>query len=984
MSPFRISDKVLEVDTSSPTGMHEMAVLLSEHFRIVPTTSTPTSRRPDQDASKNPGGLLGKEWPTKSSRDAAVLRGWFIDAIPSHTTGALTLGAPLAPPEWYRTVEPSTVGMALHVGSEFVVVDIDYPDKVPADMWEYLNTAPFQSSSTIDGRRGHYFFRVRDGYYFGQTSAIVGRDGMGSPGEIRHGNAIVVSSPTEHPKAALGRRYEWKRTGEIPVMPEEVAEWLQSEQRSSTWNGSNLTVTEASLNDIETFRENFTDATHPQLLDQHLAFMADQADKLGLHSSTLGPLIDLMQYAMCGLVSAADAIDGAARQFVTMRIDPHRGDGSWVPQVSSLEDAQNEFVDLLKWACGRVAAKLRVDAASVQYETYQNAAYWYSAAVPSMEVPAGYIEMPPGSRGEYRDLYHPSETVTESGLPLVEDEHVPLAVACAERLSGRYQWVMSDGDREGDWYVFDESRGVWARGGLRVGVSKAVQQVLTDEIAAYAVLDTESIMRGKSERRKIMADQLVKKHGRSHTLWALTSKSSKHMPEINHVVEALKTVPIMWSKVEEFDRTESRVALANGVLDVKTGHFEATAAEHKVTKRAPVAYDPAATCPKFQQFLLDCVVKGGDYATAAEVAGTIQRYFGAALLGDWGSDNFLVAHGPAGSGKSTVFEDVLRTLLGEDSGYWSMITPQVFTRGISEAGRKFELASVAGARFLTCNEAFDGSSGIEGGFLKAFTDGSRQRAAFKGRDNFLMTPGRVVFMSNELPKLSNVDAGISRRAIFIEFPHGHDKSNPMLPDPDEKLFTRDLLPEMPGILNWMIEGAKAYLIRGIDAPASVFGETRESLADSSPMGMFLRHFRPVTEDDPSAWRDGTNALSIKDLQDLYRDWLAMEGITHSGGTLTARMMATAIKTTYGTVQIFPDRREHFYTDDGADRRKHVAVRGLMPNAEYSAFLVEAGTPQGMGLAATRHRIGLGDVEDWRRRQLGASRVTAGSPVVPPP
>lgn len=216
--------------------------------------------------------------------------------------------------------------------------------------------------------------------------------------------------------------------------------------------------------------------------------------------------------------------------------------------------------------------------------------------------------------------------------------------------------------------------------------------------------------------------------------------------------------------------------------------------------------------------------------------------------------------------------------------------------------------------------------------------------------------------------------------MFIHFPHGHDRGNPLLPDPDEKLFDRDLLPEMPGILNWMIEGAKEYLVRGIDAPASVFGDTRDALADSSTMGLFLQHFRPVNEDDPVEWQDGTNYLSIKDLQDLYADYLAMTGAAHPGSAVTARTLATAITSTYGTVAIDMAKRENFRADDGESRRKHVAVRKLMPNEGFSAFMLEKGTVAYTGASAQRHRIGIGDVEDWRRKQVMNSRPTAGVPI----
>lgn len=970
------------------TLLEAATLLASGGFNVLPTTSQPTASAPTKSAAKNPGGLLGKGWQTKTSRDPDKLAAWFTETT---TGGARTLADIELRADMYREVPFDTIGLAIHAGPDAVIVDIDDPEQVPEHIWPELNTAPFQSSSSVDPRRGHYFFRILPGYRFGHTSAIPTADGMShSPGEIRHGTAIAVSAPSVHEKAHLGRRYQWQRAGELPVMSEQLAVWLESKSKADTWNGVELSVSEATLESIEAFRDSCTTATAPELLEDHLDHMRMQADIKTLHGAWLPGLIDLMQYALCGFVSAADAMDAAGDAFVEMRTDPSRA--AFGGNVRDEETATKEYVDLLRWALGKVQAKYEADTASVQYETYLQAATYYDVAVPTMAPPATYVEPPLPPRGK-RQWYHPKEVTAVDGRILVRNTHVDIASALAEEFAATHLWVQNGGAGEGEWSIYDESAAVWVSGGQRTTVASYVIYALANKYAAYDVVDANKALRNGAPGDEIEA--LSSTYGPSSVFYRLTDKPGTHAPEINYISDMLKTREGVTARREEFDNTDSKIAVANGMLDVKTKHFEPSQPHHKVTKRMPVGYDPAATCPKFLTFLQGAVQRDASPAAVAEaqgVMGLIQRYLGAAILADWGTDSFLIAHGPGGSGKSTVFEDLLRALLGEGSGYWSTIAPSTFTRGISDNGRKFELATVAGSRLLTCNEAFEGGSSIDASFLKGFTDGSLQRAAFKGRDVFSMTPGRVVFLANELPKLTAVDSGISRRALFVEFPHGHSFTDPTLPDPDEKLFERDIVPELPGILNWVIDGAVDYLRHGMNPPTSVYATSKSSLLDSSEIGTFLQHFRPTGEDDPTVVRE--EFLTLKDLHNLFRDWLEMTTAkgTNPGNMMTEREMLSSIKAAFPQVYI-PDNRVNVYLDNGK-RAKARPVYGITANEVSGAFLVlregvtlpdpsataapgtDPLTPapaHSMWAAvsgiesAKRTRVGIPEVEEWRAR-----------------
>lgn len=411
---YYIADELVTRSASGSLDLVAAAeLLIGGGFRVLPSTSEPTKRRPTVDASKSPGGCVGTGWPSKSTDDPARAREWFTRSDDGGTVGA----AGSLPPDFYREVPFDSLGLVIHVGPDVVVADIDSPELVPAEMWPYLDAVPFQSSSAVDARRGHYYFGLpaEGDFFFGQTSAI-----RGGAGELRHGNSIVVSAPSSHSKRGLGRRYQWMRGGEVSAMPLAVAGWLQSERKTSAWQGADLSVSEASWSDLEDMREKLTAASHPELLEEHLAFIAGMCDQQGLHAGLLSPLINLVQMAVCGFVAAAEALDAAEAQFVGMATDPGRGGPGWQGNVRSEDEARSEFWDAVKWAAGRVHAKLDVGKELVQYETWLYVGDFYGVDVSGVVKPAGWVETAPDDEWPPLDPFRaPPPPLPLDGLPAV-------------------------------------------------------------------------------------------------------------------------------------------------------------------------------------------------------------------------------------------------------------------------------------------------------------------------------------------------------------------------------------------------------------------------------------------------------------------------------------------------------------------------------------------------------------------------------------
>ena len=116
---------------------------------------------PLRKGTKNPGLILGGGWQHKTSRDPDQLHAWFADT--DHD-------------------------LFIHCGrSGLLVIDVDYPDKVPPVLGAHLGSAPYQSTRPDQPGRGHYIFAQPHGRTIGN-----GQGKLGSAwGDVRGLNGAI-------------------------------------------------------------------------------------------------------------------------------------------------------------------------------------------------------------------------------------------------------------------------------------------------------------------------------------------------------------------------------------------------------------------------------------------------------------------------------------------------------------------------------------------------------------------------------------------------------------------------------------------------------------------------------------------------------------------------------------------------------------------------------------------------------------------------
>ena len=238
---------------------------------------------------------------------------------------------------------------------------------------------------------------------------------------------------------------------------------------------------------------------------------------------------------------------------------------------------------------------------------------------------------------------------------------------------------------------------------------------------------------------------------------------------------------------------------------------------------APVDYDAAA--PRPERFLRFVDELFGDDQQAKD---TLQEMFGYLLSSDTSQQKIFMLVGPKRSGKSTIGR-VVRELVGHAHVAAPTLASLTMNFGLQTMIGK-SLAIIADARLSgqrnhqVVVERLLSISGED-----ALDIDRKYKAPWTGR-----LLARLLILTNELPALVDPSGALASRFIIISFTetfYGREDT-----ELTEKLFA-----ELPGILNWALDGLDRLHDRGrFIQPDSGRARVDELEALTSPVGAFLR------------------------------------------------------------------------------------------------------------------------------------------------
>lgn len=245
---------------------------------------------------------------------------------------------------------------------------------------------------------------------------------------------------------------------------------------------------------------------------------------------------------------------------------------------------------------------------------------------------------------------------------------------------------------------------------------------------------------------------------------------------------------------------------------------------------------PDGDCPQWIAFLER--VTDGD----AQLVDYLQRVAGYCLTGSTQEQCLFFLYGPGGNGKTTF----VNTISGVMGDYARTAAIDAFSASNGDR-HPTELANLQGARLVVATETAEGRHWDETR-IKTLTGGDMISARFMRQDFFQYRPVLKLMVSgNHKPELKGVDEAWRRRMQIIPF-------IVRIP-PTERIFGLEQLLrlEWPGILQWMIEGARYWASIGLAPPPAVTEATAEYLDSEDVLGGWIEETIEFAPHDEQAF-----------------------------------------------------------------------------------------------------------------------------------
>jgi putative DNA primase/helicase len=328
--------------------------------------------------------------------------------------------------------------------------------------------------------------------------------------------------------------------------------------------------------------------------------------------------------------------------------------------------------------------------------------------------------------------------------------------------------------------------------------------------ATVEQMHTEAIQISDENRRTALRAHAIKSQSRER-LYAMVKLAESELDVIVHT--------------DNLDADPLLLGVKNGIVDLRTVEFREATREDYVTKIAGATYDARAQCPHWLEFL-------GKIIGSPRMIDYIQRATGYLLTGLTDEEVMFVLWGLARAGKST-FRETLFALLGEYA-IASDASLLIVSKRPGGGGATPDLVRLHGRRLVTVNET-EQNAELNEQRVKFITshDMITARGLYEAFVDF--KPSHKTFLTtNHKPIIKGTDDGIWRRVQLWPFTVTIPQE-----ESDPGYREKRLLPELPGILNWALDGLRAYWREGLNPPRDVTEATKEYREEMDLIGMWI-------------------------------------------------------------------------------------------------------------------------------------------------
>lgn len=343
------------------------------------------------------------------------------------------------------------------------------------------------------------------------------------------------------------------------------------------------------------------------------------------------------------------------------------------------------------------------------------------------------------------------------------------------------------------------------------------------------------------------------------------SPNKAHIENVMHALRAVCFVnlpePPSWITEEPGDVPAGEIiAFRNGFLHARTRRLFPSTPRLFITGSLDFDYDPSAPAPRAWLTFLNTMWENDKDSIRA-----LSEMFGYLLTDDTSLQKAFLLIGPPRCGKGTILR-VLENMVGQHN----RASPS-----LAGIGTQFGLQPLIGKRVAMVSDArLSGKQDqqpIVENILRitgedAITLDRKHTTAWSGK-----LSSRFVMASNETPSFSDASTALANRFVMFKFTVSY------LGREDPGLTSR-LLPELPGIILWALDGLANLQARGhFISPESSRELAEEMIEQSSPISAFVAEKCVVHPDA---------AVDRNDLFAVWKTWCQSQGMEHPGTMVT--------------------------------------------------------------------------------------------------
>lgn len=459
--------------------------------------------------------------------------------------------------------------------------------------------------------------------------------------------------------------------------------------------------------------------------------------------------------------------------------------------------------------------------------------------------------------GKYLPKAHDGETVTE--WPMESWNQVGNAKRTLRMAAGRLVWVPED---QG-WYECGLN-GVWSQPLAKVDdvaakwCARAMEAAQTLEIHNYGEEPTTKVTPGGKEvPDKSKRDQFFHFMDES-------SKTEMHSLVSTQLRRRAADFGLEVPKAT-FNTEGHELAVANGVVNLRTGELRQARQDDYISIASPVTYDPEMPIPHFTKFLETS-------HPDADVRSFLQKVLGYSVTNETKEEKLFIHFGSTTANGKSVLMNVMTAILGDHLAPASEKTIiKQKSMGSQRIGQ--DMVDLGGHRFLILNETSEGGH-LDNEAVKSITsaDIRADRPHAKANVKHRIT-GKVHLITNHLPHITP-DPAMRRRLVVIPWTQSFVNNR----DPNLEAKLRS---ELPGILAWLVQGAirwygdyESSQSTGLSEPALVARELDQFFEEEDEIGTWIKdNCMSVDKDsDPKGWTE--NRILYQD----YTSWRMQAGL----------------------------------------------------------------------------------------------------------